>query len=69
MQLNDKVEGVIQQPCRIPYATQPKLTKTLDVLKEQNIIVDVNKPTEWVSNIVVVEKKNGSLRLCLAGNH
>ena len=61
--LNDKIEGVIQQPRRIPYATQPKLKKTLDVLKEQNIVADVDKPTEWVSNIVIVKKKNGSLRL------
>ena len=38
MQLNDKVESVIQQPRRILYATQPKLKKTLDALKEQNII-------------------------------
>ena len=44
---------------------QSKLKKTLDVLKEQNIIADVDKPTEWVSNIFIVEKKNGSLRLCL----
>ena len=51
MQLIDKVEGVIQQPRRIPYATQPKLNRILDVLKEQNIIADVNKLTEWVSNI------------------
>ena len=65
MQLNDKVEGIIQQPCRILYAMQPKLKKTLDVLKEQNIIMDVDKPTEWVCNIIIVEKKNGSLRLCL----
>ena len=65
IQLDDKVEGVIQPPRRIPYATQPKLKKALDELKGRNIIADVDKPTEWVSNIVIVEKKNGSLRLCL----
>ena len=65
IQLDDKVEGVIQPPWRIPYATQPKLKKALDELKGRNIIPDVDKPTEWVSNIVIVEKKNGSLRLCL----
>ena len=57
MQLNEKVEGVIQQPRRILYATQPKLKKTLDALKAQNIIADVDKPTERVSNIVIVEKR------------
>ena len=62
MQLNDKVEGVIQQPRRIPYATHPELKKTLDALKAQNIVADVDKPIEWVSNIIIVEKKNGLLR-------
>ena len=65
MQLNDKVEGVIQQPRIILYATQPKLKEILDMFKEQNFIADVDKPTELVSNIVIVKKKNGSLRLCL----
>ena len=65
MQLNYKVEGLIQQSRRISYTTQPKLKKTLDALKERNIIADIDKPTEWVSNIIIVEKKNGSLRLCL----
>ena len=65
MQLDETVEGVIQQPHRILYVTQPKLKKTPDFLKEQNIVVDVDKPTEWVSNIINVEKNNGSLRLFL----
>ena len=25
----------------------------------------VDQPTDWVHNLVIVEKKNGSLRLCL----
>ena len=37
----------------------------LDKLKDQNIIADFDKPTEWVSNLVIVEKKSGALRLCL----
>ena len=65
MQLNPDVKGVIQPPRKIPYATQPKLKVVLDKLKDQNIIADVDKPTEWVSNIVIVEKKSGALRLCL----
>jgi len=34
---------------------QPKLKVVLDKLKDQNIIADVDKPTEWVSNLVVVQ--------------
>ena len=37
----------------------------LDKLKDQNIIADIYKPTEWISNLVIVEKKSGALRLCL----
>ena len=65
MQINPDVKGVIQPPRKIPYATQPKLKVVLDTLKDQNIIADVDKPTEWVSNLVIVEKKSGALRLRL----
>ena len=65
MQLKPYVKGVIQPPRKIPYATQQKLKVVLDKLKDQNIIADVDKPTEWVSNLVIVEKTSGALRLCL----
>ena len=29
------------------------------------IIVPVNEPTEWVNQLVVAEKPNGKLRICL----
>ena len=29
------------------------------------VVVKVDQPTNWVKNLVIVEKKNGSLRLCL----
>ena len=65
MQLNPDVKGVIQPPRKIPYQAQPKLKVVLDKLKGQNIITDVDKSTEWVNNLVIVEKKFGALRLCL----
>ena len=30
-----------------------------------NVIAKVDEPTEWVSSLVIVEKKNGNLRICL----
>ena len=63
--INLDAQGVIQPPRKILYAIQPKLKEALDRLKVQNIIADVDKPTEWVSNLVIVEKKSGALRLCL----
>ena len=32
---------------------------------DDNIIADVDEPTEWVHNIVVIEKKDKQLRICL----
>ena len=46
-------------------ALQSKLKKYLQTLKENNIIVDVDEPTGWVHNIVVVEKKDKQLWICL----
>ena len=34
-------------------------------MQEQDIIAPVTAPTPWVSSLVVVPKKNGTLRLCL----
>ena len=32
---------------------------------KQGIIVPVDEPTDWVNSLVVWEKPNGSLRICL----
>ena len=32
---------------------------------KQDIIVPVDEPTDWINSLVVREKPNGSLRICL----
>ena len=49
------VQGVIQPPRKIPYAIQPKVKEPLDGLKAQNSIADVDRTTDCVSNLVIVE--------------
>ena len=63
--LRDDAKPVIQQPRHIAYALRPKLKATLERLTRDGMVADVDCPTEWVSNLVVVEKKDKSLRLCL----
>ena len=65
IELDETVAPVIQPARKVPYARLQKLKETLDSLEKQNIIASVNKPTDWVSNLVIVEKKSGALRLCL----
>ena len=59
------VPGVIQPPRRFPYTRLEKLKTTLEKMENQEIVASVDKPTDWVSNLTVVEKKNGTLRVCL----
>ena len=65
IQLRKDVDPVIQPARRFPYAKKQTLQATLASLQDRGIIVDVDGPTEWVHNLVVTEKKNGRMRLCL----
>ena len=42
-----------------------KVDIELDKMLKLGIIVPVNEPTEWVNQLVVAEKPNGKLRICL----
>lgn len=55
----------IQMFRRIPQALNSRVKNKLDDLERQGIIRKVEKPTEWLNPLVIVEKKNGDLRLCL----
>ncbi|GFY00225.1 transposon Ty3-I Gag-Pol polyprotein [Trichonephila clavipes] len=63
--LKDNAVPVIHPPRRVPLDLQPKLKITLDRLEKEGILSKVNKPTDWVQSLVIVEKPNGNLRSCL----
>ncbi|GFX09141.1 transposon Tf2-9 polyprotein [Trichonephila clavipes] len=63
--LKDNAVPVIHSSRRVPLTLQPKLKSTLDRLEKEGIVSKVNKPTDWVQSLVIVEKPNGNLRLCL----
>ena len=63
--IKPNVQGVVQPPHKIPYALQPKSKKLLQILTDNCIIANVDEPTDRVHNIVMVEKKNGPLRINL----
>lgn len=56
---------VIQTQRKVPLALHDKLKQTLNELECKNIVSKVEYPTEWVNSLMIVEKPNGSLRLCL----
>lgn len=56
---------VARPPRRVPLKLIDKLRNKLNELEERGIIAKVGNGNEWVGHIVTVEKKDGSLRICL----
>ena len=54
----------ISAPRRIPQALHDKVKSEIDQMEKDGIITAVHEPTDWVSNMVVIEKTNG-IRICL----
>ena len=53
-------------PCRkIPLTIEDAVKKELDRLVEKDFLVPVPEPTEWISQMAVVHKPNGKLRICI----
>jgi len=59
------IQPVIHAPRRIPMTIQVKLKVELDKMVKMDVIEPVHEPTDWVSSLVIVEKPNGKLRICL----
>ena len=56
---------MIHAPTKCPIHLIDEIEEELKTMESQCIIRKVSEPTEWVSSIVYIRKKNGKLRLCL----
>ena len=65
IRLDESVIPVQHSPRRVPVPLRKALKSTLVDLKQQGIITPVERPTSWISSVVIVPKKNGNLRICL----
>ncbi|KAE8740380.1 hypothetical protein FOCC_FOCC014118, partial [Frankliniella occidentalis] len=65
IKLSDKAEPNVFIPHRVPYHLQTRLKELLEKLCSLGIIKKVNEATEWVHNLVIAEKPNGDIRICL----
>ncbi len=63
---NSDVKPIVQPQRRIPFHVREKVTKELEKLEAAGIIEPVEGPTDWVSPIVIVPKKNSDdIRICV----
>ena len=63
--LQDGCTPVVHPPRRVPHSLKDRLQKAIEANVKAGVLVKVDQPTDWVHNLVIVEKKNGSLHLCL----
>ncbi|XP_023806683.1 uncharacterized protein K02A2.6-like [Oryzias latipes] len=62
----DKGVLPVVHPCRkVPFALREKLKDELAHMEKLEVIKKIDEPTEWVSSLVVIQKKTGALRTCL----
>ncbi|XP_064081778.1 uncharacterized protein K02A2.6-like [Macrobrachium nipponense] len=53
-------------PCRrLPIALKSKVQKELHSLVKRGVLIPETEPTDWVSQMAVVQKTNGKLRICI----
>ena len=65
IEVKEDASPVIHPPRKIPASLRDKLKDELDKMERAGVIRKVEEPTEWVNLMVVVEKPNGQLRICL----
>ena len=65
IQLNKDVLPVIHPPQRVPVPKKEAMKTELDKMVAYKIIIPVTEPPYWVSSVLAVPKKDGSVRICL----
>ncbi len=65
IQLNKEVQPVVHTPRRVSVPKKEAMKTELDRMVADKIIIPVTEPTDWVSSVLAVPKKDGSVRICL----
>nr|XP_050031015.1 uncharacterized protein K02A2.6-like [Dermacentor andersoni] len=65
MSLKDDARPIALPSRRVPHALKEPLRQELDRMEAEGIITRMQDPTDWVSPLVIVTKKNGRLRVCM----
>ncbi|XP_020892402.1 uncharacterized protein K02A2.6 [Exaiptasia diaphana] len=65
IELKSDAKPTIHPPRNTALSLMPRLKETLENLTKSGIISKVDRATDWVNSLVIIEKRDGSLRLCL----
>ena len=66
LHINYKIPPVAQAERRIPFALRKNVQKETEHLEQQDIIEEIiSEATPWLSQLVIVAKSDGGVRLCI----
>ena len=65
IEVDPNVKPVQAPRRRVPVAKLDRVNKELKRLCEEDTIAQVSQPTEWLSNMLVREKPDGRIRVCI----
>lgn len=63
--LKPDVKPTVTAPRRVPSALEETVKAELAQMEHNGIITAVTEPTDWVHPIVIITKKDGTVRICL----
>lgn len=67
--VKEDAQPVVSNQNRVPVSQREALKKELDRLVSQEVIAPVDVPTDWVSTLVIAQKKSGGMRICMDPKH
>ena len=65
LSIDSAVKPVAMKHCRIPFHLRNKVEKEIERLLDADIIEMIDEPTGWVSPVVIGNKPNGDIRICV----
>ena len=65
LEVNTSIQPVKMPLRKVPLAVQERLEEEISRLEAMGVIEKISQPTDWVFGMVVAEKRNGKLRLCI----
>ena len=66
LEVDKGIRPVQHVPQKIPVAIKDEIMNKTNKLIEQKTVAKVNKPTDWISSMVVVKKpQSNKLRICI----
>ena len=65
LQVDKSVPPVVLPVRKVPFALRESLKQELDRLEKKGLLVPVDVPTDWVSSLVIAQRRNGKIHLCI----